>query len=85
MAVVEEHFRREYMLIDAKDFMTNLLAADFPDCSDWKRRCLAVKQMLEKYDNTEGNDAVEAIVFRTACADLESTQFRFANDKAFLF
>lgn len=51
----------EKHLIDAKDFMTNLLAADFPDCSDWKRRCLAVKQMLEKYDNTEGNDAVEAI------------------------
>ena len=48
-------------LMDAKAFMTTLLAADFPDCSEWKERCLAVKNMLAKYDNTEGNDAVEAI------------------------
>ena len=51
----------EKHLIDAKAFMTSLLASDFPDCSEWKERCLMVKDMLAKYDNTEGNDAVEAI------------------------
>ena len=51
----------EKHLIDAKAFMTSLLASDFPDCSEWKERCLMVKEMLAKYDNTEGNDAVEAI------------------------
>lgn len=51
----------EKHLIDAKAFMTSLLVADFPDCSEWKEKCLAVKEMLANYDNTEGNDAVEAI------------------------
>lgn len=51
----------EKHLIDAKAFMTSLLASDFPDCLEWKERCLMVKDMLAKYDNTEGNDAVEAI------------------------
>ena len=51
----------EKHLMDAKAFMTTLLEADFPNCSEWKERCLAVKNMLAKYDNTEGNDAVEAI------------------------
>lgn len=51
----------EKHLMDAKAFMTTLLVSDFPDCSEWKERCLAVKNMLTKYDNTEGNDAVEAI------------------------
>lgn len=51
----------EKHLMDANTFMTTLLVADFPDCSEWKERCLAVKDMLAKYDNTEGNDAVEAI------------------------
>ncbi len=51
----------EKHLIDAKAFMTTLMASDFPDCAAWKERCLAVKNMLARYDNTEGNDAVEAI------------------------
>ena len=51
----------EKHLMDAKAFMTTLLVSDFPDCSEWKERCVAVKNMLAKYDNTEGNDAVEAI------------------------
>ena len=51
----------EKHLMDAKDFMNMLLATDFPDCKEWKDRCLAVKEILAKYDNTEGNDAVEAI------------------------
>ena len=51
----------EKHLMDAKAFMMTLLVSDFPDCSGWKEKCLAVKNMLAKYDNTEGNDAVEAI------------------------
>lgn len=51
----------EKHLIDAKDFMTAMLSAHFPDCTKWKQRCLAVKNLLSKYDNTEGNDAIEAI------------------------
>lgn len=51
----------EKHLIDAKDFMTAMLSAHFPDCTEWKQRCLAVKNLLSKYDNTEGNDAIEAI------------------------
>lgn len=51
----------EKHLMDAKDFMLSLLATDFPDCSVWKKQCLAVKELLARHDNTEGNDAVEAI------------------------
>lgn len=51
----------EKHLLDAKDFMVSLMKEDFPDCSEWKSRCLEVKNLLAKYDNTEGNDAIEAI------------------------
>ena len=51
----------EKHLMDAKVFMEYLLKEDFPDYSEWKKRCLAVKELLAKYDNTEGNDAIEAI------------------------
>ena len=51
----------EKHLVDAKEFLEYLLKEDFPDYSEWKNRCLAVKNLLAKYDNTEGNDAMEAI------------------------
>ena len=51
----------EKHLMDARDFMLSLLSSEFLDCSDWKKRCIEVKNLLAKYDNTEGNDAVEAI------------------------
>ncbi len=51
----------EKHLMDAREFMETLISSDFPDCTEWKNRCLAVKSMLAKYDNTEGNDAVEAL------------------------
>ena len=51
----------EKHLMDARDFMMYLEKKEFPDYSEWKRRCLAVKELLAKYDNTEGNDAAEAI------------------------
>jgi len=51
----------EKHLMDAKAFMAMLLTSDFPDCKQWKAKCLAVKELLAKYDNTQGNDAIEAI------------------------
>lgn len=51
----------EKHLMNARDFMITLLEANFPDCVEWKSRCLKVKNLLGRYDNTEGNDAVEAI------------------------
>ena len=51
----------EKHLMDAKDFMISLMNVDFPDCTEWKKSCLEVKSLLAKYDNTEGNNAVEAI------------------------
>lgn len=51
----------EKHLVDAKKFLEYLLNEDFPDYFEWKNRCLAVKNLLAKYDNTEGNDAMEAI------------------------
>jgi len=51
----------EKHLMNARDFMITLLDAKFPDCTEWKSRCIKVKNLLGRYDNTEGNDAVEAI------------------------
>ena len=51
----------EKHLTDAKTFMASLLDSDFPDCSEWKKRCLAVKDLLSDYDSTDGNRAIEAI------------------------
>lgn len=51
----------EKHLMDANDFMRLLLKADFHDCTKWKQCCLRVKDLLSKYDNSEGNNAIEAI------------------------
>lgn len=51
----------EKHLMEARDFLKYLEKKEFPDYSEWKKRCMAVKDLLAKYDNTEGNDAVEAI------------------------
>ena len=51
----------EKHLVDANEFLEYLLKEDFPDYSEWKKRCIAVKHLLAKYDNTEGNDAMETI------------------------
>ena len=51
----------EKHLVDAKDFLLTLINSNFPDCTEWKKRCLKIKDILSKYDNTEGNNAIEAI------------------------
>lgn len=47
--------------IDAKDFMTMLLNEEIPDYSIWLNQCLKAKILLNNYDKTEGNLAVEKI------------------------
>lgn len=47
--------------MDAKDFMNILLKEDFPDYSEWKFRCMKAKCLMEDFDKTEGNRAVEKI------------------------
>lgn len=47
--------------IDAKDFMRALLSEDIPDYSEWRNRCLEAKKILDFYDKTEGNLAIERI------------------------
>lgn len=51
----------EKHLEDAKEFMESLLETDFPNCIEWKNRCLAIRELLASYDKTEGNYAIEAI------------------------
>ena len=47
--------------IDAKDFMNILLGEELPDYTLWKDKCLKAKSILDSYDKTEGNLAVEKI------------------------
>lgn len=47
--------------IDAKDFMSMLMNEDFPDCTGWRHQCMTAKSILDNYDKSEGNLAVEKI------------------------
>ncbi len=47
--------------IDVKEFISMLLNEDIPDYTKWKNTCLEAKNLLEKYDKTEGNLAIEKI------------------------
>lgn len=51
----------EKYLIDAADFMKMLLAEDIPDYSEWRNKCLQVKELFADYDREEGNLVVEKI------------------------
>lgn len=51
----------EKHLQDAYDFLKDLLSKNIPDYSDWLNRCFSAKRILDGYDNTEGNNAVEEI------------------------
>lgn len=46
---------------DAKEFLTELLNEKIPDYSKWKQSCLDAKKLLDNFDKTEGNLAVEKI------------------------
>lgn len=46
---------------DARDFMRMIMDEDVPDYSEWKNKCVKAKELLDDYDKTEGNLAVEKI------------------------
>lgn len=41
--------------MDAKYFMEQLLKEEIPDYKEWRDRCHAAKEVLDGYDDTEGN------------------------------
>lgn len=51
----------EKHLIDAVDFMNLLMQEDIGDYSEWRNRCLEVKEILSSYDKEEGNLLIEEI------------------------
>lgn len=51
----------EKHLMDASEFMRDMLSKDFPDCSEWRNRCLKAKGVLDGRDNVVGNNVIEKI------------------------
>lgn len=47
--------------IDAKEFMKNLFDEDLPNYSSWQSQCMKAKAILDQYDRTDGNFAIEKI------------------------
>ena len=47
--------------MDAKAFMEQLLAEDIPDYSGWRNNCIEAKNLLDDYDDTEGNKLMKKI------------------------
>lgn len=46
---------------DAKYFMERLLEEDIPDYKNWWNKCHAAKELLDEYDETEGNRLMRKI------------------------
>lgn len=46
---------------DAKYFMEQLMKEDIPQYSEWSSRCYKAKEILEGYDDTEGNRLMKKI------------------------
>lgn len=51
----------EKHLVDAKDFLGQLLAEDIPKYTEWKNKCFAAKDILASYDNEVGNQVIRKI------------------------
>ncbi len=51
----------EKYLIDAKDFLQNLMGEDIPVYSAWNRKCFDAKNLLSPYDKELGNLCIEKI------------------------
>lgn len=51
----------EKYLMDAKDFMRQLLNEDIPSYEEWKRTCLELKELLKDADKEIGNCVIEKI------------------------
>lgn len=46
---------------DARDFINLLLNENIPDYSEWKKKCLKAKELLDGIDDTEGNYVIKEI------------------------
>lgn len=51
----------EKHLMDSADYMKLLLSQDFPDCTEWRNKCLEAKKLLDECDKVDGNYAIEKI------------------------
>lgn len=51
----------EKHLVDARDFMEELLSEDVPRYAEWKAKCFAAARLLEDIDVTDGNRAIRTI------------------------
>lgn len=51
----------EKYLMDAKDFLNQLLKENVPKYTEWKNRCYEAKKLLDDYDNEIGNLAMQKI------------------------
>ena len=51
----------EKYLIDAKEFIKQLLSENIPDYDEWNHKCFTVKKLLSSYDKEEGNKCLEMI------------------------
>lgn len=57
--VIKEN--EEDYLMDAAEFMRQLLSEDIPQYSVWNKHCHEAKELLSKYDNVLGNEVIEKI------------------------
>lgn len=51
----------EKYLLDAKEFLTQLLAEDIPQYTQWHYKCMEAKRILAPYDKQIGNYCIEEI------------------------
>lgn len=51
----------EKHLIDAKEFLEELIREDIPDYSQWNKACFEAKRLLEPFDKDLGNLCIEKI------------------------
>ena len=67
----------EDYLMDAAEFMNNLLQEDIPPYSEWHSRCHEAKELLETYDNVLGNEVMNklsSLLIPNACVAIDVGQ-----------
>lgn len=67
----------EDYLMDAAEFMNNLLQEDIPQYAEWCHRCHAAKGLLDTYDNVLGNDVmnkISSMLLPNACVAVDVGQ-----------
>ena len=47
--------------IDAKEFLSQLMAEDIPEYAEWNKACFEAKKLLDPYDKNLGNLCIEKI------------------------